>query len=180
MSRETEPTMVERDGALGRKRSVGTRVLEYTCAFLVAILAVLLFVQVVGRYALHNPPEWTEELGRTVFAYCTFVGAALGIARNAHLRVDTLAKLLPASVQPWIRLLVSICAIVFLGVVLYYSQIMLPRLAFQQLSSVPLSKAWFFAAVPIGCSLMLIYELHLLWTEMRRLAGARGRSSSTC
>jgi hypothetical protein len=34
-----------------------------------------------------------------------------------------------------------------------------------------LSKAWFFASVPIGCGLMLVYELHHTWVEIRNLMG---------
>ena len=151
-------------------RGPGTRVLEYVCAGLLAGMAILLFIQVVSRYALHNPPDWTEELARTVFVYATFVGAALAVARNAHLKIDTAVKLLPDSVQPWVRLVTTMIAIVFLGYVMYYSSVMLPRLAFQPLTALPfLSKAWFFAAVPVGCALMLVYELQRLWVEARGL-----------
>lgn len=159
------------------RRNAATKLLEVVCAALLAIMVVLLFTQVVARYVLSDPPEWTEELGRTVFAYCTFLGAALAVQRNAHLRIDALVKLLPFRIQTLIRVLMSICAIVFLGAVLWYSSVMLPRLAFQPLTALPfLSKAWFFAAVPVGCGFMLIYELHVLWIEMRRIAGgAPGR-----
>jgi len=151
-------------------RGPGTRLLEVVCAGLLASMVILLFIQVVSRYALHNPPDWTEELARTVFVYVTFVGGALAVARNAHLKIDTAVKLLPDSVQPWLRLLTILIAIVFLGFVLYYSSVMLPRLSFQPMTALPfLSKAWFFAAVPVGCALMLVYELQRLWVEVRGL-----------
>lgn len=153
-------------------RGPGTRVLEYVCATLLALMAILLLIQVVGRYALSDPPDWTEELARTVFVYATFVGGALAIARNAHLKIDSLVLLMPARVQPWVRLFTNVVAIVFLVCVLFYSSTMLPRLAFQPLTALPfLSKAWFFAAVPVGCSLMLIYELQRVWVEIRALMG---------
>ena len=153
-------------------RGPGTRVLEYVCAALLATMAILLIIQVFSRYALQNPPDWTEELARTVFVYATFVGGALAVARNAHLKIDTAVKLLPENVQPWVRLFTNTVAIIFLGYVMYYSATMLPRLAFQPLTALPfLSKAWFFAAVPVGCGLMLIYELHRVWVEVRGLTG---------
>jgi TRAP-type C4-dicarboxylate transport system permease small subunit len=167
-----DPATEDMNAANAHFRGPGTRLLEYVCATLMALMVVLLFIQVFGRYALHYPPEWTEELARTVFLYVTFVGAALAVARNAHLKIDTLVKMLPVAVQPWLRLATTIVAILFLGFVLYYSSVMLPRLAFQPLTALPfLSKAWFFAAVPIGCALMLVYELHRLWVELRGLSG---------
>ncbi|MCY7307014.1 MAG: TRAP transporter small permease [Rhodoferax sp.] len=167
MTHQVSPDM---NAANAHYRGPGTRLLEVVCAGLLACMVILLFIQVVSRYGLHNPPDWTEELARTVFVYLTFVGGALAVARNAHLKVDSAVKLLPDNVQPWIRLLTNLIAIVFLGYVLYYSSIMLPRLAFQPLTALPfLSKAWFFAAVPVGCSLMLLYELHRLMVEVRGL-----------
>lgn len=153
-------------------RSPGTRVLEYVCAALLAFMVIMLFIQVVSRYALHNPPDWTEELGRTAFVYVTFIGGALAVARNAHLRIDTAVKLMPQAMQAWVRLTTTTVAIIFLGYVLYYSMQMLPKLAFQPLTALPfLSKAWFFAAVPIGCALMLIYEVHRWWVDVRGVMG---------
>lgn len=152
----------------------GTRLLEFVCAFLLAAMVVFLFIQVLGRYALQNPPEWTEELGRTAFVYATFIGAALAVAKNAHLRIDAAVKLLPAVAQAWMQVLIHVLSITFLIFVVYQSAILLPSLAFQPLTALPfLSKAWFFAAVPIGCSLMLLYELLHLWRYLRSMRQAR-------
>lgn len=162
----TEPT----NGAL----PPGTRILEYVCAGLMAVLAVVLFVQVFGRYALNDPPVWTEELARTLFLYATFIGGALALARQAHLRIDAAVKMLPPAAQMWTQVLTHLVAIVFLGFVVFQSSVMLPRLSFQPLTALPfLSKAWFFAAVPVGCGLMLLYELFHFWrfvSQMRRPA----------
>ena len=153
-------------------RGPGTRLLEYICATLMALLVLFLFIQVFARYALQSPPDWTEELARTVFLYVTFVGGALAVARNMHLKIDSAVKMLPLRGQAWMRLTTNIIAIVFLSFVLYQSAVMLPKLAFQPLTSLPfLSKAWFFASVPIGCGLMLVYELHHTWVEIRNLMG---------
>ena len=153
-------------------RGPGTRLLEYICAALMALLVLFLFIQVFARYALQSPPDWTEELARTVFLYATFVGGALAVARNMHLKIDSAVKMLPLRGQAWMRLTTNIIAIVFLSFVLYQSAIMLPKLAFQPLTALPfLSKAWFFASVPIGCALMLLYELHHAWVEIRNLMG---------
>ena len=71
------------------RRSPVTRGLEGLCALMLASMVVLLFIQVVGRYGFENPPDWTEELARMVFIYLTFVGGALAIVRNAHLRIES-------------------------------------------------------------------------------------------
>jgi len=162
----------------GRVRA-GTRFLEFFCAAMMAMMVAMLFIQVAARYALNDPPEWTEELARTAFVYATFAGGALAVAYNAHLKIDSLVELLPPQVQPWIRLTTTAVAIIFLGVVIYYSLQMLPQLAFQPLTALPfLSKAWFFAAVPVGCALMLIYETVRLWEHVGELRGSSARKEA--
>ena len=158
-----------------RTRARGTRFLEWVCAALLAAMVILLFIQVVGRYGMSSPPDWTEELARTVFAYATFVGAAVTVARNAHLKIDVLVSNLPAQLQSAVKILMILGAMVVLGVVLWYSKTLLGRLSHQPMSAVPISKAYFFAAVPIGCALMLFYEVLRLAQEVRALIRLRER-----
>jgi TRAP-type C4-dicarboxylate transport system permease small subunit len=148
-----------------------TRALEMVCGLLLAAMAVLLFIQVTARYLLNSPPEWTEELARIVFVYVTYIGAAVAIARQAHLKIDLLPMALPPKARSILRICWLVAAIAFLAVVLYQSEILVTRLSHQPLTALPLSKAWFFAAVPVGCALMLLYEIAELVGEVRLLRG---------
>ena len=73
----------------------GTRLLGYVCGALIAAMAVLMSIQVIGRFVFQHPPEWTEELARVAFVYATFLGGALAVSRGAHLGIDILADALP-------------------------------------------------------------------------------------
>ena len=48
----SDPLLNQIGGGPIGSRSVGTRVLEVVCAALLAIMVILLFIQVFGRYAL--------------------------------------------------------------------------------------------------------------------------------
>ena|SRR5438105_8304044 len=155
------------------RRSPVTRGLEGLCALMLAAMVVLLFIQVVGRYVFEDPPDWTEELARAVFIYLTFVGGALAIVRNAHLRIDSLHERLSPRMKTILDIALVSIGIVFLAVTLYYSIGLLGRLAHQPMTSVPISKAFVFAAVPIGCALMLVYELLRVRNYVRALGERR-------
>jgi TRAP-type C4-dicarboxylate transport system permease small subunit len=150
-----------------------TRGLELLCAALMAVLVCLLFMQVAARYVLSDPPDWTEELARVVFAYVTFIGAAVAIARHAHLKIDLLPAAMPQNLRSALRIVWLVGAIVFLVVVLYQSFRLLGRLSHQPLTALPVSKAVFFAAVPVGCGLMLLYEAAELVGEVRSIRARR-------
>ena len=161
------------------RRSPVTRGLEHLCALLVAAMVVLLFIQVVGRYVFDNPPDWTEELARMVFIYLTFVGGSLAIVRNAHLRIESLHERLSPRPRTLLDIVLAFVGVIFLAATVYYSIGLLARLSHQPMTSVPISKAFMFAAVPVGCALMLVYELLRIRDLMRVLAthsrGATGR-----
>jgi TRAP-type C4-dicarboxylate transport system permease small subunit len=152
------------------RRSTVTRGLEGLCALLVAAMVVLLFIQVVGRYVFADPPDWTEELARMVFIYLTFVGGALAIVRNAHLRIESLHERLSPRTKTTLDIVLAFVGVIFLAVTVYYSIGLLGRLSHQPMTSVPISKAFMFAAVPVGCALMLIYELLRIRSYLRVLA----------
>ena len=153
------------------RRAPVTRGLEGLCALMLAAMVVLLFIQVVGRYVFDNPPDWTEELARAVFIYLTFVGGALAIVRNAHLRIESFHDRLSPHSKMALDIVLAMVGVIFLAVTLYYSGGLLGRLSHQPMSSVPISKAFMFAAVPVGCALMLVYELLRIRNYVRALSG---------
>jgi len=155
------------------RRPVVTRGLEGLCALMLAVMVVLLFTQVVGRYVFEDPPDWTEELARAVFIYLTFVGGALAIVRNAHLRIESLHERLSPRAKAALDIVIVLIGIAFLVTTLYYSIGLLGRLSHQPMTSVPISKAFVFAAVPIGCAVMLVYELLRLRNCVRVLGERR-------
>lgn len=139
-----------------------------------ALLVLLLFIQVTARYVFAESPEWTEELARLVFVYLTFLGGALAVARRANLRVDTFVLLLPRNVQ-WILMWAgTVGAIVFLAVAVFTGVAMVDRLAQQTMTSLPISKAYGFIGVPLGCAVMLAYEAARLY-ELRTPPPPPGR-----
>jgi TRAP-type C4-dicarboxylate transport system permease small subunit len=155
------------------RRSPVTHGLEGLCALMLAVMVVLLFIQVAGRYVFSDPPDWTEELARGVFIYLTFVGGALAIVRNAHLRIEGLHERLSPRMKTSLDIVLILVGVIFLVVTLYQSIGLLSRLSHQPMTSVPISKAFVFAAVPIGCALMLVYELLRVRNYVRALVQHR-------
>jgi TRAP-type C4-dicarboxylate transport system permease small subunit len=53
----------------------------------------LAVVQVFFRYVLNNSLPWPEEVARLGFVWVVFLGMALAIHRDAHLRIDLVDRL---------------------------------------------------------------------------------------
>ena len=68
--------------------------LEFFIAFCLLVMVVLVFGNVVLRYAFNTGITLSEELSRWFFVWMTFIGALVGLREGGHLGVDMLVNAL--------------------------------------------------------------------------------------
>jgi TRAP-type transport system small permease protein len=73
------------------------KLLRLFIALCLALMVVLVFGNVVLRYAFNSGITVSEELSRWLFVWLTFVGAAVALRDHAHLGMDSLVSRLPAA-----------------------------------------------------------------------------------
>jgi TRAP-type C4-dicarboxylate transport system permease small subunit len=71
--------------------------LKALIALFLAIMVVLVFGNVVLRYAFNSGITVSEEVSRWLFVWLTFLGAIVAMREHAHLGVDSLVKRLPTA-----------------------------------------------------------------------------------
>lgn len=124
---------------------------------LMAAMAVLVFANVVGRYAFNHSFVWAEELSRYMMIWVGFLGAGLVLRSGAHIAVEVFQDLLPVRLARWVRgavvvvLAATFASMAWLGVIYV-------RFAWGQETPV---LNWNFGlvylAIPIGAVLMLVH-----------------------
>lgn len=97
---------------MSAKLLVVERVVEKLIALALTLIVVLIFSNVVGRYALGTSFAGAEELSRLLFVWLVFLGAILTLRRRAHLGVELVQARLPR----WAR---KICAVITHVLILY-------------------------------------------------------------
>ncbi|MCB2020720.1 MAG: TRAP transporter small permease [Rhizobacter sp.] len=71
------------------------RALEIVIVACLAVMAVLVFGNVVLRYAFNSGIAVSEELSRLLFVWLIFLGAILASVQRAHIGFDALVQRLP-------------------------------------------------------------------------------------
>lgn len=71
------------------------RIVEWLMALALAIMVVLVFGNVVLRYAFNSGITWAEEVARLMFVWLIFLGAILALRHHAHLGVEMVQARLP-------------------------------------------------------------------------------------
>ncbi|MEI6804433.1 MAG: TRAP transporter small permease [Burkholderiales bacterium] len=72
-----------------------TRALQLTIVACLALMALLVFGNVVLRYGFDSGIAVSEELARLLFVWLVFLGAILASRQHAHIGFDTLVRSLP-------------------------------------------------------------------------------------
>jgi TRAP-type C4-dicarboxylate transport system permease small subunit len=142
---------------------------ERVCIALMAVLVADVFLGVFSRYVMHATFQWYDEVARLCFVWMIFLGAAVAVRRGAHFRLHLLIDRLPPAMRRRVELIVTLIVIAFAAVLVAGGISMFPIARRQVTDALEVSMLWFYAALPVGGALMILFALPRLW------ALARGR-----
>jgi TRAP-type C4-dicarboxylate transport system permease small subunit len=144
---------------------LANRGVEWLLAGLGMSMALVIGAQVFFRYVLNDSLFWSEELGRLILVWLTFLGASAAYKRGGHIGVDVVVQAFPVLRKP--AALLSILASLFLfGIMAWYGWKFLDFVKFQWTTSLGVTKRVPFIMVPVGGALMFLHALALLVREL--------------
>lgn len=133
--------------------------LELFLAILVVSLLVIVFIQVVVRYATYQPLAWTEEIARLLFIWVVMAGAVVGAKRGTHFAVTLIFDVLPERTHRIIKVVLHFIEAVFY-VVFAWSAVVVTRVANNQNSpSLEYPMSLPYAALAIAAVVMCFFVL---------------------
>jgi TRAP-type transport system small permease protein len=130
-------------------------------------LGAIVFLQFFTRYVLNDSLAWTEEIARYGLIWVTYIGAVMVTRRNSHIAVMLLPNLLPAWGGRLLLAVIDLVMLAFLGLLTYFSVLIVQRMHVQVMSVVDLPMSYVYAAVVLGCALMLVRQLQRVWRNAR-------------
>lgn len=130
-------------------------------------LAFIVFLQFFTRYILNDSLAWTEEIARYGLMCLTFIGGAMVTRRNSHIAVALLPNLLPPGAGRVLLALVDLITLGFLALLAYFSVLIVERMQVQRMTVFDLSMSYVYAAIALGCFLMLGRQIQRVFRNMR-------------
>lgn len=126
-------------------------------------MMVVIFSQVVARYVFHHSLTWSEEVGRYIFVWISFLGLAAAFKAGAHVSLDLLVRYLKGVSRKSLEL-VNGALIVVLSSAILISGIKLFFLGMRQKSpALKLPMHWVYIVVPVSGLILLYFALRALW-----------------
>ena len=139
------------------------KLLGVCIALMLALMVVLVFTNVVLRYALNSGIAISEELSRWLFVWLTFLGAVIALQEGTHLGTDSLVARLPVAGKKLCMLvghllMLYVCWLLFKGA---WEQVAINLESTS--AAMEASMAWFY-----GCGLVFavsgaVILLNRLW-----------------
>lgn len=143
------------------------RFLEWLMAIALAIMVVLVFGNVVLRYAFNSGITMSEEVSRWLFVWLTFLGAIVALKEHGHLGSDMLVSRLP-TIGKKIFLVVGHLLMLYITWLLFSGALTQARINYDVQAPVTgASVAIFYSAgvvFAVSAGVFLLYELYLALT----------------
>ena len=144
---------------------------ETSCVCLMSFMTVIIFIQVVMRYVMHNSLSWSEELARYCFIWLIYIGVAYGCKLMKHIKIDAALHLFPEKVRPYIVITGEVLVLVFAvyivvtGVELTYKQWEFGKVS----PALGLPLQYINAAPDVGFGLVVFRQIQTIWKLVKEL-----------
>ena len=138
------------NSAKSRFFSILNHIEEVIIVSMFALMVIIIFVQVIMRKA-GNSLSWSEELGKFLFVWISWMGISLGQREGEHIKITMLTDRLPFRLAQIVNIISDIVVIIICAVIFYYGV----ELVVAQ-GNVPYAG---YLAVVLGCGLMILRTL---------------------
>ena len=138
---------------------------EFLVAFLMAVMTIITFAQVVARYLFHYSFVWALELTGVLFAWLIFIGMSYGVRVGAHIGVDVLVKALGPKPARVVGVIASALCIVYALIVAWggYQYVSKMYDVGILMQDIPIAQWIPRLVVPLGFALLAFRFTQVLW-----------------
>lgn len=136
------------------------RLLETLLIAALAVMVAVVGTNVFLRYVLEAALSWGDEVPQILLVWITFLGAALAFRKREQFEFDLLVRSLPGAVRRPLRVMTQILVIVTTSALIYWSGEVTVHIRQWAMPATGISRAFVYAACPVGCFFILVYAVH--------------------
>jgi TRAP-type C4-dicarboxylate transport system permease small subunit len=120
------------------------------CAMMVVAAALAMF-QIITRFVLEQPAEWSEILIRVSLIWMVFLGIPAAFRNGAMVSVDVLYRWSPPAVKRVLDWVVCLAAMALIAVIIWWGWDYARRGSVQSMAGLEsISMFWAYLALPVG------------------------------
>lgn len=124
---------------------------------MLALAAALGVFQILTRFVLEQPAEWTEVLIRFALIWMVFLGIPAAFRQGAMVSVDVLYRSVGPGARRVLDAVIALAALALMAVIIWWGHDYARRGAVQSVAGLEsVSMYWAYIALPVGCAFAVI------------------------
>ncbi|MFM8575319.1 MAG: TRAP transporter small permease [Limnohabitans sp.] len=136
---------------------------------MLALAACLGMYQIITRFVLETPAEWTEVLIRFSLIWMVFMGIPMAFRQGAMVSVDVLYRWSGPGMRRVLDTVVALAALVLIGIIIWWGWNYANRGKVQSMIGLEgVSMFWAYLAMPVG-ALFSVFGILGNWLDPQRL-----------
>lgn len=140
------------------------KICRHIISYLMLLISIVLFIQVVARFVFSTGTFWTDELARFSLVWLVFLGAAVAIRDRSLINVDILENLFPSWTK-FLKFFQVIASLIFCILLFKVGWETMGLVTAQRSPNMGVPMSVVYASIPIA---MLIILFHLFTQFFRR------------
>jgi C4-dicarboxylate transporter DctQ subunit len=136
-----------------------------------SVLTILVPIEVFLRYFFGKSLYITEEFTRYLMVWVVFLASSLALKEDSHISIGILVNRFHNRSRSWVNLIAQLLLLTFLVFLMIEGIIALRFQMDQIIPSLGLPIFWFYLAIPVGSSLMILNLLPKVWESLKIIIG---------
>lgn len=148
---------------------------KFTLVTMFVTMVVIIFVQVIMRKIFNSSLSWSEELGKFIFVWISWLGISVGQMKGEHIKITAFVDKLPPKGQNIMNILAELVVIWICGITAYYSYTLVLSQASTPYAGIKISMSFGYLSVLVGCILMVFRCILSILEQISLLKGKESR-----
>ncbi|MGU9943922.1 TRAP transporter small permease [Bordetella avium] len=129
------------------------KLVSIVAQLLLVASALCAFYQVIARFVLQSPADWSEVATRALLIWTVLLGISLAFRYGATISVEMLRNSLKGRARRALEHLIALVCASFMIALAWIGGQMTWRVRFQTVPSLDISISWIYLSIPVGATL---------------------------
>ncbi len=126
---------------------------------MIVLMTIIISYQVISRFVFNYTPSWIQPLSLLFMVWVGFLGIAIGIQDNSHIKINFFVSKMPDNIQRLLHLFQRVVAILFGLFMVVEGGKFSYNMIDSYISGLNMPSAILYAAVPVAGVLVIVYLL---------------------
>lgn len=132
-----------------------------------ALMVAAIFFQIIMRFVFNNSLSWSEEFGKFMFIWISWLGISIGQRRNEHIKITLAVDRLSVKGQHICEIIANALLLGILGVTIYYAAMLVMFQAHVTYAGIKISTSWGYLSLVLGCGFMALRLIGGIFRNIR-------------